>query len=157
MGIPRIYVDEPCALDGYDSLSVRVLANSTEAEWRLWATGNLGTPDCAECAKLPAKTREDKEEEELGPLRAPSRPSREYCAACTAARAAFGQSIVTFYGPTLLEHDVSTEAAALALFDDDTALPGEIVIWLQLVPGVVRNRRQEALLGNLIPFSTTPS
>jgi hypothetical protein len=63
---------------------------------------------------------------------------------------AYGQAIVTFYGPALLGHDVSTIDAALALFDRDDVLPSEIVIWLQLVPSAVRTRRQESLLGNLI-------
>lgn len=159
MPIPRIYVDEACPLGGYEELRVRTLANATDAEWKSWAAGNLGTPDCKECAKLttPPVGR--------GKKAAPARPAaqlaeagaRRYCVACTAARAACGESIALFYGPELLGEDVSTPAAALALFDRDDALPSELVIWLQLLPGVVRNRRSEELLGNLTRSSTTPS
>lgn len=132
--IPRIFVDEPCPLEGYGDLAVRVLANASDAAWRQWATGSLGTPGCPDCAALPDGQR---------------------CPACTAARTLYGQAIVTLYGPTLLGHDVSTPEAALALFDDDAALPSELVIWLQLVPGTVRQRRTEALLPNLTGSATT--
>ena len=134
MPIPRIYLDEPAPLDGYEGLTVRVLANASDAEWRVWVQGNLGTPDCEACAA--------------------ATPDR--CPACAEARAAFGRSIVTFYGPRLIDHDVSTPGLALALFDDDSALPSEIVIWLQVLPGNLRQRRTESLLGNLASSVTTP-
>jgi hypothetical protein len=153
--IPRIHVDEICPLEGYEQLSVRVLANATDAEWRSWCDGNLGMPGCEACAKLnvPAVPR-GKHKTEAAP--APASAPR-YCPACTQARAQFGQALVTLYGPTLLGEDVSTPEAALALFDRDDALPSEIVIWLQLAPGTVRSRRTETLLGNLTRSSTSPS
>ncbi len=152
MSIPRITVDEPCPLDDYGGLSVRVLANSTDAAWKTWTAGTLGTPGCVHCAALwPTPADPPPTDPE------PTPGERRFCPACTAARAAFGRSIVTFYGPTLLAHDVSTPERALALFDADDLLPSEIVIWLQLVPGTVRNRRQDALLSFLTSSSTTPT
>jgi hypothetical protein len=143
--LPHIYVEEPCPLDGYDGLNVRVLGNATDREWREWAGATLGDPDCGKCKAL-------------NPLIPPDPAlARLYCPACTAARAAWGRSIVLLYGPRLLDHDVSTPEAALALFDDDDALPTEIVIWIQLLPGVVRLRRQEALIPNLTGSLVTPS
>jgi len=147
--INPIYVNEPCPLEGYEDLSVRVLANSTDRAWQQWCMGNLGSPQCAECAALrqPKVVR--------GRQKAGNKPQAEpnphaYCPACQAARDAYGQAIVLFYGPDLLGHDVSTPEAALNLFDRDDALPSEIVIWLQLIPSAVRQKRQESLLGNLI-------
>ena len=154
MPIPRIYVQEPCPLDGYEELSVRVLANSTDAEWRAWAGAHIGIPGCEACKKLSAPPVRRGRRNKTAP--APAADGPRYCQACTAARQAYGQSIVTFYGPELCGHDVSTPAAALSLFDADDLLPSEIVIWLQLVPSTVRERRQESLLGNLISSSTTP-
>jgi hypothetical protein len=124
----HVYLDEPCPLDGYGDLTVRVLANATWTEWRRWLEGGLGDPGCAAC--------------EMG-------PPRVYCDDCTARRQAFGQSIVLFYGPRLLDHDLTTPEQALALFDDDDALPSEIVTWLLLAPRLIRERREKELLGNL--------
>ena len=151
--IPRIHVDEICPLEGYEAIRVRVLANATDAEWRIWCEGNLGAPGCEACAKLnvPAVPRGKRAVPEIEPA------APRYCPACTQARAQFGQALVTLYGPTLLGQDVSTPEAALALFDRDDLLPSEIVIWLQLAPGAVRARRQETLLGNLTRSSTSPS
>jgi hypothetical protein len=151
--IPRIHVDETCPLEGYEALTVRVLANATDADWRGWCEGNLGTPGCAACKALnvPPVLR-GKHKAEAASIAAPS-----FCPVCAQARAQFGQAIVTLYGPTLLGEDVSTPEAALALFDRDDALPSEIVIWLQLVPGTVRNHRTETLLGNLTGSATTPA
>ena len=154
MPIPLIYRDEPCPLEGYDNLNVRVLANATDAQWKLWAAGHLGTPDCAACAALRTPPVGRGKRAAAAPAET-SPPSR--CPACEAARAAYGQAIVLLYGPTLLGEDVSTPDAALALFDRDDALPSEIVIWLQLLPGAVRNARTESLLGNLTRSLTTPS
>jgi hypothetical protein len=149
MSINPIYVQEVCPLEGYEALSVRVLANSTDKEWRQWAAGNLGLHGCEQCAKLNApKVARGRRAKAPAPSQEPVAPI--YCPSCTAARNAYGQAIATFYGPTLLEHDVSTPAQALALLDRDDALPSELVIWLQLVPSAVRQRRQETLLGNLI-------
>ena len=145
MAFQRIYVTEPCPLDGYDDLSVRVLANATDREWRTWAEGDLGAPGCPDCAKLnEPKTPRGKQSAPLGADPWP----RRYCESCTKRRQQFGQSIVLFYGPRLLDRDVSTVDAALALFDDDDALPSEIVIWLQLLPSQIRDRRTKALMGN---------
>lgn len=143
--IPRIYVDETCPLEGYEKLSVRVLANASDAEWRLWASAHLQTPGCKACAALRARPADVPDEHMV------------YCEPCAAARESYGRTIVAFFGPTLLEHDVSTPEAALALFDNDAALPSELVIWLQFVPGQVRERRTASLLGNLISSSTTPT
>lgn len=155
MPIPRIYINEPCPLEGYEDLTVRVLANSTDAEWRQWSLGNLGVPGCEQCAKLRApKVARGKRRAENAPAPAPD--PNAFCPSCQAARQAYGQSIVTFYGPTLLEHDVSSPDRALDLFDRDDALPAELVIWLQIVPSRVRERRQEQLLGNWTSSSTTP-
>lgn len=144
-----IYSDETCPLDGYDGTAVRVLANSSDRQWQQWRAGHLGQPDCPACAKLANPTPRGRK----AARPAPAQPV--YCQRCAAARAAYGQAIVTFYGPELLSHDVSTPEAALALFDSDDLLPSEIVIWLQILPGTVRSRRQETLLGNLIGSATT--
>jgi hypothetical protein len=146
MPLPRVYATEACPLEGYEALTVRVLANATDGEWKAWAAGNLGTPGCEACQKL--STPPVQRGKKTAPL-VPVEPVRRYCPACEAARAAYAQSIVLFYGPTLLGEDVSTPEAALALFDRDDALPSEIVIWLELLPGAVRNARAESLLGNL--------
>jgi len=152
MSIPQIYVDEACPLEGYDGLTVRVLANATDAQWKTWAAGTLGTPDCAACQKFSAPARRGRK------AAAPAEPmGRRYCPACAAQRAAYGASIVLLYGPTLLGADVSTPDAALALFDRDDALPSELVIWLQLLPGAVRTARVETLMGNLTSSSATPT
>jgi len=144
--INPVYVNEPCPLEGYENLSVRVLANSTDRAWQTWCAGNLGQPGCAKCASLnaPKVPRGRKVVQDFAPN------PHAYCPACQAARDAYGLSIVLFYGPELLGHDVSTPEAALNLFDRDDALPSEIVIWLQLIPSAVRQKRQESLLGNLI-------
>lgn len=123
----RAYLDEPCPLAGYD-LAIRVCASVTDREWRRWGDAALGDSGCAAC--------------EIG-------PPRVYCEACAAKRQAFGESIVLFYGPRLLEHDIATPEQALTLFDDDDALPSEIVTWLFVAPRMVRERRQKELLGNL--------
>jgi hypothetical protein len=170
--IPRIYINEPCPLEGYEDLSVRVLANSTGHEWQEWCQADLGTPGCQECAKLdaPPVARGKRKPKDVAtggvvittfppkvvPDTAAAAAEKRYCRRCAAARAAYGRSIVTFYGPTLLGEDVSAPEAALALFDRDDALPSEIVIWLQLVPSQVRDRRTESLLGNLTSSATTP-
>ena len=152
MPIPRVYTEEPCPLDGYEDLAVRVLANATDAEWRCWATADLGAVGCAACQQLNAPIKRGRRPA------APAEPGpRRYCPDCAARRARYGESVALFYGPVLLGEDVSTPAAALALFDRDDALPSEIVIWLQLLPGVVRERRTSDLLGNLTRSSTTPS
>lgn len=134
MAIPRAYVDEACPLDGYGDLSVRVCASVTDREWRRWGDGNLGAVGCEACAALRTDQAAD----------AP----RAYCEACTAARLAFGQSIVLFYGPRLLEHDVATPEQALALFDDDDTFASEIVTWLYITPRAVRERRISSLIPN---------
>ena len=145
MPIPRVYIDESCPLEGYESLQVHVLANATDSEWNAWCAAHLGLPGCAECAKLSTPpTRRGRKPA------APIEPGpRQYCPACAAARQQYGESIALFYGPALLGEDVSTPEAALALFDRDDALPSEIVIWLALLPGAVRNARVETLMGNL--------
>jgi hypothetical protein len=148
--ITPIYVEETCPLEGYEELSVHVLANSTVRQFEGWRSGHLGGTDCPQCAKLSAPKVVRGRRAKAPAANPQASSSTVYCPACTAARAAFGQAVVAFYGPTLLGHDVSTPDAALALFDSDDLLPSEIVIWLQLVPGAVRNRRQETLLGNLI-------
>lgn len=153
MPIPRVYIEETCPLEGYAEVRVRVLANASDAEWRTWCAGNLGAPGCPDCAKLNTPpTPRGKRAAQPAPASVPA-----YCPACTQARAQFGQAIVGLYGPTLLGEDVATPEAALALFDRDDALPSEIVIWLQLLPGAVRDRRTGALLGNLISSATTPT
>ncbi len=131
----RAFVDAPCPLAGYDDLSVRVCASVTDREWRNWATGNLGLPDCVDCATLRQAQTDGS--------------PRVYCDACTTKRQAFAQSIVLFYGPRLLDHDVTTPDQALALFDSDDLLPSEIVTWLIIAPRIVRDQRQKDLLGNL--------
>lgn len=157
MPFPRVYIDESCPLDGYDGLTVRVLGNATDREWREWAGATLGDPQCAACAALRTEDAHAEGAHAEGATHeGAAHEGRSYCPACTAARAAWGRSIVLFYGPKLLDHDVSTPEAALALFDDDNALPSEIVIWLHLVPGVVRVRRQESLIPNLTGSLTTP-
>lgn len=154
MSLPRVYVEEACLLEGYEDLRVKVLANATDAEWKRWAAGTLGTPGCEACQALSAPpVRRGRKTAPLVPVE----PTRHYCPACAAARAAYGESIALFYGPTLLDEDVSTPPAALTLFDRDDAFPSEIVIWLQLLPAVVRERRTETLLGNLTRSSTTPT
>jgi hypothetical protein len=142
--IPRVHSTETCPLEGYEALQVRILANTSDAEWKRWCAGNLGMPGCPDCQKRAAPVRRGKK-----PATPPAEAPRLYCPACQAARVAYGESIVLLYGPELLGEDVSTPAAALALFDRDDALPSELVIWLQLLPGVVRSARQDTLLGNL--------
>lgn len=144
MPIPRVYVEEACPLEGYEGLKVRLLANATDAEWRAWLGGTLGAVGCEACKALNTPA-------------APTPQERRYCSDCTAAREAQGRSIVLFYGPRVLDEDVSTPAAALALFDDDDRLPSEIVIWLTILPGVVRNARLDRLLPNSNGSLTTPT
>ena len=156
MAIQPIYVDEPCPLEGYDDLRVRVLANASDAQWRDWVSGNMGVPGCPDCAALRQPTVQ-RGRRRAGNAPTPEPDPRAFCPACLAARERFGRAICRFYGPALLgEHDVSTPEAALALLDSDDVLPSEIVIWLQLVPSAVRDRRTEQLLGNLISSATTP-
>lgn len=124
MNFPRIYVDEPLPA-GYDG-SVRVLANLTTKELMAWFGANLGIPGCPDCANA-----EDGR-----------------CATCAAARAAFGASITLIYGPTLLGEDVSTPDKALAVFDNDDALPAELVAWLYVLPDAIRERRVTTIRKN---------
>jgi hypothetical protein len=155
MPIRPIYVDEPCPLDGYDDLSVKVLANASDAEWRQWAAARLETPGCPKCNALrqPKVVRGRRKAAALPVTDAP----RAFCPDCAAARQRYGEVFVRFYGPELLGHDVSTPGAVLTLLDDDTALPSEIVIWLQVAPNVVRERREAVLLGNYLSSATTPT
>jgi hypothetical protein len=149
--IPRVHSTETCPLEGYEALQVRILANTSDAEWKRWCAGNLGMPGCPDCKQQasPPVSRGRRGTRAAAPAPAESAAPRLYCPACQAARVAYGESIVLLYGPELLGEDVSTPAAALALFDRDDALPSELVIWLQLLPGVVRSARQDTLLGNL--------
>jgi len=137
----RAYVDETCPLDGYGDLSVRVMASATDREWRAWAESNLGDPNCEACLAL------NQTDEQASPSPPPSAGARTYCETHQAARQKFGQSIVLLYGPRLLDHDIATPEQALALFDDDDALPAELVVWLFMLPRLVRERR----IGSLAP------
>jgi hypothetical protein len=137
--IPRVYVTEPCPLDGYDSLTVRVLANPTSSEWGTYGVANLGTPGCKACVKR------------RSPEGAPV-----YCPKCAHERAVFGQSMSLFYGPELLGADVSTPEAAIAAFENDD-LPDELLIWLLLLPHKVWTERHEAIAKNVFTSSSSAS
>jgi hypothetical protein len=134
MNFPRIYVQEDLPA-GYDG-SLRVLANLTTREVEQWYAAGLGTPGCVECAKL--RTR---------PADAPD-PVLVYCPACTSARQSFGELASLIYGPKLLGEDVSTGDRALAFFDNDDALPAELVAWLFVLPDSIRLRRTETIRKN---------
>jgi hypothetical protein len=155
MPIPQVHTQETCPLEGYEALQVRVLANTSDAAWKRWMAGHLGIPGCEACAKI-AKPPTPRGRRAQAARAAAAEAPRLYCPACQAARQAYGESIVLIYGPELLGEDVSTPAAALALFDRDDALPSELVYWLHLLPAVVRSARQDTLLGNLTRSSTTP-
>ena len=146
MPIPRVYLDEPCPLDGYEALTVRILANPTGAEWADWNAGHLGSTGCAECKKVQPAPRGKKVQ--------PTTTTRHYCAACQAARAAFGRSIAAYYGPRVLDLDVSTPEAALAAFDADDVLPDELLAWLIQLPYAVWTRRRRRL-GERLGSSST--
>jgi hypothetical protein len=151
MSIPRVYVNEECPLEGYEALSVRVLANSTDADMALWNRGNLGVPGCAECAKAQRPPRGKR-----AAAKAAAAPAPEArCPRCTAAREAFGQALMRFFDGRVLDEPIATSASALALFDRDD-IPAELVMWLFLLPQVVRTRRFEALEKNLYGSLTTP-
>lgn len=134
MNFPRIYVQEDMPA-GYDG-SVRVLANLTTKEVERWYAAGLGTPGCGACAEV-----------RIRPADAPD-PVLVYCPACTSKRAAFGELASLIYGPKLLGEDVSTPDLALAFFDNDEALPAELVSWLFILPDSLRLRRTETIRKN---------
>ncbi len=152
MPIPRIYADEACPLEDYESFGIRVLQNSTDAEWRDWLLGNLGTPDCAACAALrqPRATRGKRGKPAEGPNPA------AYCPACQEARERFGRAGHAFFGPGTPDLDFSSPHAALVTLERDD-LPSELLMWLMLLPGAVRGRRAEQLAGNLTRSLMSPS
>jgi hypothetical protein len=154
MNIPRVYVTEPCPLEGYDTLSVRVLANPTSSEWRTYGVATLGTPDCEECAKLnvPKVVRGRRASVPTAPPPSPV----AYCPKCAEERAVFGQSMSLFYGPSLLGADVSAPEAAIAAFENDD-LPDELLIWLLLLPHKVWTERHEAITKNVFTSSSSAS
>jgi hypothetical protein len=153
MPIPRIYADETCPLEDYESFKLRVLQNSTDAEWRDWLQGGLGTPDCPDCAALrqPPVARGKRSKQ---PTQAPNPAA--YCPTCTEARVRFGRAGHAFFGPGTPDLDFSGPEAALATLERDD-LPSELLMWLTLLPGVVRSRRAEQVAGNLTRSLMSPS
>lgn len=150
MAIPRVYLDEPCPLEGYESLTVRILANPTGAEWADWQTGHLGITGCAECAKVQPAPRGRR-------AASPAADApRVYCASCASARDRFARACVAFYGPTVLDLDCSTPEATLTSLDGDTT-PDELLYWLLLLPESVWTRRRAALGKTLGSSSTSAS
>ncbi len=86
--IPRVHSIETCPLEGYEALQVRVLANTSDAEWKRWMQSNLGMPDCEACKKLAEQpVRRGKKAAAVQPAEEP----RLYCPACQAARVAYGE------------------------------------------------------------------
>ena len=154
MPIPRIHRTEVCPLEGYETLSVRLLVNPTGAEYADWTAGNLGLPECADCAALRTKPVP------RGRRARPAEPDADapliYCPRCTASRERFGRAAVALYGPRLLDMPCATPAEALALLGSDQ-LPGELLIWLMLLPESVIARRQDDLIKNLNGSATTPA
>ena len=144
MSIPRIYKEQACPLDGYDSLSIRLLVNPTGKELRDWQLGTLGLPECGACAKLnQAKVARGKQ-----PPVPVAVTERRYCDSCTAARALKARGCVALFGPSLLDRPCTTEAEALAILDDEE-IPPEIFTWLLILPDRVVNERIDSLLPNL--------
>lgn len=152
MPIPRIYKEQPCPLEGYDGLSIRLLVNPSGKEIRDWDTGTLGAIGCEACAKLNTpKTARGKQ------APAPAEPApRRYCEACTAARERKGRAAVALFGPVLLERPCATVEQALAILDDDD-IPSDLFIWLLLLPDKVVNERLESIQGNSNGSLTTLS
>lgn len=123
--LPRIYLDIPCPLDGYD-LTITLLANPTGDEKRAWWQSNLGDPSCAACAALEAG----------------------YCEVCSAKRHAFGQSVMVVF-KAIGDCDLSTPAACVSTIE--RGVPDEIVPWLYQAPNALWAARGEEIKKKLTP------
>jgi hypothetical protein len=156
MPIPRIYAPEVCPLDGYDSLSIAVLQNSTDADMADWNNGGLGGIDCPKCAKLRAPKVVRGRRAKAPAVNPQASSPAIYCADCQKARSRFGTALVAFFGTNSGDMDFSTPSAALVTMDRDD-LPAEIVMWLFLLPQTVRARRFGDLEKNLLSSLTTPT
>jgi hypothetical protein len=131
--LPRIYLDMPCPLDGYEGYTFRVLANPTGAEKNDWAMGHLGADDCAACAKL--GTPRGKQGSTI----------KKYCEGCQAARDRMGRAAVAVYGSSHVEgFDFATPESSLATFSMPD-LPDELLLWLYMAPGALWAARAEEI------------
>lgn len=152
MPIPRIYKPQPCPLEGYEALSVRLLVNPTGRELSDWQLGTLGLPGCTDCEALNAPTVARGKKAQ--PAEAPA--EWQYCPTCATLRSRKARACVALYGPTLLGRPCTTEAEALAILDDDD-IPTEVFVWLLLLPEQVVNARMEQLRPNSPGSATTRS
>lgn len=135
---PTIYENVTCPLEGYEGVTVRVLANPLGSTINDWVYGHLGVPFCPDCEATTG-----------------DRATTVYCPSCQQARERFGRALSAAYAESRAPGlDFSTPEAALATIDGDN-VPDEFVAWLLSFAPALWKERKDTIKKKLPGFSTS--
>lgn len=145
-GVPRVYVDEPCPLPGYEgAVTARILSNPTRREIDDYEAGrNLTLTDLDDIEREAAAALQQTDLPD--DVRANWQNLRDVVLPAARERwQRFGRALHAFYRECRINGlDFSTPEAALASITSQD-YPEEVLYWLRELPGALVEDRRDLI------------